>query len=221
MADPRCAKNITGLPTDMLSIIAEHLRPKPLKPYLFTKPSLATADLRSLQLSNTVFREPFRRQIALWTIGCMPKKLPEAPPEFRNDREFVRDAVEINYEVLEYAEPKFKGDFEVVMAAVTNCGYALKYASKRLQDNDKIVMAAVEGVGEALEFASERLRSDREIVLIAVTADGVALEFAAPELRDDLEIVVIALKDTWAPLEFASETVRNVVIAAINVGLLE
>eukprot|EP00947_MAST-08B_sp_MAST-8B-sp1_P004116 g4116.t1 len=119
----------------------------------------------------------------------------------RNDKDFVRKAVEHCGQALMFAGPEPTRDREVVLAAVKTCGEALMFADPELTKDREIVMAAVKQDGWALQYADPELRKDREIVMVAVKLDGWALEAAAPELKKDREIVLAAVKQNEEALE--------------------
>lgn len=159
---------------------------------------------------------------------------------FKNDRDFVLEAVTLNGQALEFAPVEFRNDPEIVKTAMINNrfepslpflyasnrlsmdkefvieavnidGLALEFTSEDLKNDLDVVMAAVANTGSALQFASEDLQDDRDVVLAAVRNDGLALEFASDDLQDDTYVVNVATRQCSSALIYGTDRVQQII----------
>jgi hypothetical protein len=99
--------------------------------------------------------------------------------ELRADRDFMLEAVRINYQSVRYAAPELLSAFpDVAVAAVRQNGHILTLLPRELQANRSIVLEAVSRTGQALVWAGESVRVDREVVIAAARQDRDALRFS-------------------------------------------
>lgn len=122
-----------------------------------------------------------------------------ANDELKNDYSFIKEALSIDGQLLEYVDAKYQDDINLVKIAVKTrkikiaFNTALQYASLRLRDNKEVVLEAVKTNGFALQYASLRLRDDLEVVLAAVDNYGQALQWASEKLRKDEFVAKMAI----------------------------
>lgn len=163
---------------------------------------------------------------------------------FKNDKEFVIEAVKRDYNALSFVSEKFQDDKEIALAAVKKDCRALKdvserlrddtnfmleaclsdrfafsYASDRLTADKKFVLSLVEKWDNMLNLVSDQFKNDKDIVLAAVKNDGCSLAFASSALQDDKEVVLAAVKNHGWALMYASDRLRNdkeIVLAAMK-----
>lgn len=110
-----------------------------------------------------------------------------ADDSLKNDREFLIQVLRINGYVLK-AIPKFKNDTEFVLNAVTQNGLALLHASTDLQNNEDVVMAAVTQNGIALQYASISIRGNVKVAIAAVQQSHYAYQYTKCTGKEDEEV---------------------------------
>jgi hypothetical protein len=145
-------------------------------------------------------------------------------PALRDNRDFVRSAVELNGLALLYA-PKFQNDYEVAALAASSDPRAIGTVSPELLANRDFMRKVVSSNGLALLYAEQSddrellllamakdpvalhysltLRSDRDFILEAVRANGLVLEHLSAVFRSDREVVVLAVRQCGLALRFS------------------
>merc|ERR1719277_872859 len=104
------------------------------------------------------------------------------------DRNFMLQAVGVQWMALRSAEPKIKKDREVVTKAVRSGGFALFLADAGLHHDRELALEAVRQDWRAFGRLSERLRSDPELAEEAIRQDWHAMAQLAPGLREDAKL---------------------------------
>jgi hypothetical protein len=129
--------------------------------------------------------------------------------KFKNDREFVLEAVKQKGELLKYVSEEFKNDREVVMEAVKQDGGSLKYASEEFKNDREVVMEAVKQKSWSFYDASNSLKKNRDFVIEIVKIQGHALKYASHEFKNDREVVMEAVKNHDGSFEHASNSLKK------------
>ncbi|CAK0899912.1 unnamed protein product [Prorocentrum cordatum] len=135
------------------------------------------------------------------------------------DRNFMLQAVGVQWMALRSAEPKIKRDREVVQRAVRSGGLALFLAEEGLHHDRELALEAVRRDWRAFGRLSERLRSDPELAEEAVRQNWKASAQLAPGLREDAKLaeeVVRQCAMAFASLPAKLRGVRELALAAVG-----
>ena len=111
-------------------------------------------------------------------------------PQFNNDKEIVKAAVEIDGDYLKYASEDLRNDKEIVLLAISDSSDAFQYAHDLLKSNREVVLEVLSKNGHALQYVSENLKNDKEIVMLAVSKYGDDLIYASEELKNDKDFAI-------------------------------
>merc|ERR1719487_2764953 len=96
--------------------------------------------------------------------------------------------------ILEKAPPEIREDRLVVLEAVSHSGMDFQYVCDDLRADREIALAAVKASPEALAYAAPELCGDHTIVTAALKKTGMALKHAADEILDDRNFVDMAVQ---------------------------
>lgn len=133
------------------------------------------------------------RETLLFMLDRKPSQLQEYP-EWQDDTDFIREAVQKNGYILWYASERLRNDYETVMLAVKNQGLVYRRLSEELKQKRDVILAAVTEDGTLIEELPEALRSDWEIAFAAAASDGAALKFIPAEFREKRELILAAMR---------------------------
>lgn len=115
--------------------------------------------------------------------------------EFKENIDFVMEAVKLNGLYVEMLSWEYKLDREVALAAVSQNGLALEYL-RRFTGDVKIVRCALRQTGRAIPFVSRHFLDDEDIIFEAALSYAGTLRDASERLRDNKKIVLAALSNT-------------------------
>ncbi len=151
----------------------------------------------------------------------------EFPEEYKNDREFVLEALDINELIFEFLPDKFHDNKEIALKAIKYDSENIRHISAKLSDDYDVIMEALSlGRADALQHASERLRDDYELVLYAVSQSSGyeyffeeyeeygkyyndALTYASERLKDNKEIALISVRNNPESLSIVSDRLKD------------
>ncbi len=150
-----------------------------------------------------------------------------------NNRAFVRQMMERNWEVLILANPELKTDPELIQMVFDrqqmpigpnfSCRESPSitdlFQVPLFRKDKDVVLAAVSQNSSALEYASEELQADRDVVMVAVRQTGFALAYASNVLKADRAFMLEAVRQNGFALRYASAELkadREVVLAAVR-----
>lgn len=100
---------------------------------------------------------------AIQTVSIARGALNFQPLEYRNNREVVTAAINLNGQALQFASEALKNDIPIVLAAVRKSGLAGKHAGVGPQNNLEVAKAAVEGTVFALDWLSPDMRNHPDV----------------------------------------------------------
>ena len=98
-----------------------------------------------------------------------------APDTLKKDKEYVLEVLEVDGETLLFVDDDLKKDQDVVIKAVQNNGYALDFADDSMKKDKTVVFEAIKQKGEAFCYADISLKSDMDFALKVVQEDINAL----------------------------------------------
>ena len=151
----------------------------------------------------------------------------EFPEEYKNDREFVLEALDINEFIFEFLPEKFHDDKEIALKAISLEAENIRHISNKLSDDYDVIMEALSsGRADTLEYASKRLKDDYNLVLYAVSKSSGyeyffeddkeygkyyndALTYASERLKDNKEIALISVRNNPESLSIVSERLKD------------
>jgi hypothetical protein len=103
---------------------------------------------------------------------------------FSNDKKFIKEAIDKGDEdAFKYASEELKNDPEFVKEVIELDYICLEYADENLRNNPEIVQKAFEQSNLALIYASETLKNDPEFVMKVIKQDINALEFVNDKFK--------------------------------------
>lgn len=111
-------------------------------------------------------------------------------PEWGRDYYFMKQAVMVNGDSLQYASDEIKNNKLIVELAVRERGSSLQYASNELNNNMETVESALYENGENLQYVAKHFQDNKGIVLMAVQQWGGALKYASKRLKSDKEVAL-------------------------------
>ncbi len=170
----------------------------------------------------------------LKAVKNCPSAFVYASDRLRNDRKFVRQAVNANAEVIKYVSDRFRNDKGIALLAVRvdrevfsslpeeiqsdadvaeaylgGKPFELKNAPEKVRDNKVLAIKILSVYGSMLKYVSERLRADKDVVTAAAGSAWDALGYAAEELRADRDVVLAAVGHDGYALQFASDELKD------------
>lgn len=132
------------------------------------------------------------RDTLLFMLDRKPSDLKNYP-EYQDDTDFIREAVQKNGWILCFASERLRGDYETVMLALQNEGLAYRDISEEMKHRRDVVLAAVSEDGMVYQQIPKEYKADREIALAAVLADGAVLGLVPAAYREEREFVLAAV----------------------------
>ncbi len=129
----------------------------------------------------------------LFILNERPSRLAEFP-EWQDDTDFIREAVQKNGYILCFASERLRSDYETVMLALANKGLAYKSIAEELKKQKDVILTAVTSNGMVIEELSEEWRSDWDVAFTAAASDGAALKYIPAEFREKRELILAALQ---------------------------
>jgi hypothetical protein len=124
------------------------------------------------------------------------------------DRCTARCYIQVNSVFLQYAE-QYRDDFDFVKEAVTYHSMALEHASDKYKNNKCLVRIAVMGNGMALQFASDELKADESIVRLAVINTFKAMQFVSRKSKNYRELAITMFWLNPAIIEYLSPQMKK------------
>ena len=104
----------------------------------------------------------------LFLKTCDWRLLSEIMPDFKNDREVIIKAIELDGTYISYASDSLKADKEIVIMAVKNNGNAFSSINEKFWSDTDVIFAArntENGCGmDSMESIDEKLFSDVDFV---------------------------------------------------------
>lgn len=138
-------------------------------------------------------RSPMQdREFAMEVAGYCPDILKKMGPDWRRNREFVREMIEKNPACYEHADWRLRRDREITFRAVRLLPENIRHADYILRKERDLMLMAVARNGMLLFYADERLKDDEEAVRKAVASAPLALRYASPRLQEDRELIKLA-----------------------------
>ncbi len=131
------------------------------------------------------------RKTLLFTLNERPSRLKDYP-EWQDDTDFIREAVQKNGYILCFASKRLRADYETVMLALQNQGRVFEDIAEELKHRKDVVLAAVTSAGEVIEKIPKAFRADWDVALAAATSDGIALKYIPAKLREERELILAA-----------------------------
>lgn len=122
------------------------------------------------------------------------KKFKKVPKKFWGVKDFVKEAAEIDPDVLFKFARNFRDDDEIIYSLVRKNSSSIIYASDRLRDDKKIVLEAVTKDGHVLAYVSDRLKNDDEVVMTAIKSNGFSIITANQRFLEDRKYALVALR---------------------------
>jgi hypothetical protein len=165
-----------------------------IKPDELTIQNLTTKDNKAEPTDNIPpeWQEPLAQLIE--DSRSFPKQTSVAP-EWLDNKEFMRYAVQKKPYLFEFASPRLKADPDVALAAIfENYAVCLCYAADSLKANRDFMRRAIEIDGRAMEHASNALKADRALALMAIAKTPSAILYLAPSLNRDPHFVLACVK---------------------------
>lgn len=124
-----------------------------------------------------------------------------ADDSLKNDKDFIRKAIQINPKIFAYASKSIKADpeiaLQVVVAEKDNPYYSFddnsRHIAESLLDDEDFMLRGVKIDGKLLRRASPKIQNNREIALEAITQNAYALHYVSRQLSDDVAFLVDAV----------------------------
>lgn len=116
----------------------------------------------------------------------------KAPEILKKDKEFILEVMDIDGETLLYVDEDLKKDKDVVLRAVANNGYALDFADDSMKKDKTVVFEAIKQKGDAFCYADISLKSDMDFALKVVKEDINALSEVDPSIAKEVEKLIRA-----------------------------
>ena len=113
-----------------------------------------------------------------------------APKSLKKDKEYVLEVMDVNGETILYVDDDLKKDKDVVLKAVQNNGYALDFADDSMKKDKTIVFEAIKQKGHAFCYADISLKSDIDFALKVVQEDINALNDVDVSIAKEVEQLV-------------------------------
>lgn len=164
------------------------------------------------------------RELIMLAVGTYAQILQDNTfSKFKNDREIILNAVEHNYESIQYSSRQLQFDTEIIACAVlkslVQCDKYktqnfLTFFSPELRDHRPFVFLSIQTFAGCLIGASDRLKDDFNLVAVAIYHDNFAFGhksgqyYASSRLRDTKELVMFALM-RGMPMDFASNRLQK------------
>ncbi|EFC42195.1 predicted protein [Naegleria gruberi] len=165
------------------------------------------------------------RQIVLESVKNDPEVLSFhfLNENLRSDKEIILAGLKTNFfSIPDDLKRKFKNDREFILEAVKQSIIPLKHTCSILKDDLEIMKLAVMTDPTVIELASERVRNCKEIALIVVSLRGDLLKFLSVEMRNDRDVVLAAIRNKADSIYFASNDLIQdnlCILEAIRNGL--
>ncbi len=179
----------------------------------------------------------FRKQRRLFALKCIELHgasfVRGLPKELRHDRQFMRRAVKIDRECLQFAptelrtndefikdinndspltdDTRFRWEVEQVLTDAEG-KLNLERLDEIWRSDEQVILMAVQRDRSSLRFIGKQLNENKQCILQCMSvSDGWALQYASTKWRDDNDVVFAAVKCYWdgAPLQYASDRLRN------------
>lgn len=114
----------------------------------------------------------------------------------RNEREVALEIIKTNGKNFEVLDSKFRDDKEFVLEALQHDSI-LEYASASLRDDDQVVNFAVSRNAKSIVFASDRFTGDKEFILAVLKKDEYVLQYLNQYIHNNLRNDIEFLSDCW------------------------
>eukprot|EP00438_Fugacium_kawagutii_P031445 Skav200321 [mRNA] locus=scaffold1760:34825:41939:- [translate_table: standard] len=130
------------------------------------------------------------------------------------NRDFVIEAVRVDWQLLRMACEEFLRDPEIVLAAIESNWDAVSVAAPEAWEYMKVPRAAAVTGGwtvhnVAPHYLQARLRADKEFALHCVRLDWRNLEKIDEELLEDFDIALAAVRQDWRALRWIHKDLQG------------
>lgn len=143
---------------------------------------------------------PRSRELCLKACEYNANNFIRLPKEIQYDKDFILDALRVNYSIVKYLPNKII-EKNLVLECLKNhsndefnCCFHFDPHSK-IWDDLEFLKECLEICGDVLQFAPPTWKNDKQIALNALCKKGNAFNYISPDLRNDKEIVLAAFKN--------------------------
>ena len=131
------------------------------------------------------------KDICLATLASFSYELKNMPKEILEDKEFIKVAVSLNWDIFECIPDKFKKDKEVAEIALSEYAFAYEYLPDELKADKEFILKMIETNIRLMEYAKDILSKEEKIELIKKTPETLNYLDAYDLLDKDILTVII------------------------------
>ncbi|EFC48245.1 predicted protein [Naegleria gruberi] len=131
-------------------------------------------------------------------------------PNYQNDRELVKIALQSNVQAFEFASQELRSDFELCNMALSINGSLMKYVTNEdVKNNKGIALNSIKNSETSFRYLSENLKSNLEFCKIVLKSNYRIFPYLPYELRNDESIFKLQPKVESLPFEYFGEDIKK------------
>ena len=180
-------------------------------PLALTNDKIANTLLNSqeylLRLAREMADSGFR------TLGGQPRLLPnEHYDNFKNNRDFALQLVEIVGEYLKYLHDDIKCDKEICKKAISNDSFSYRYCCEYLKKDKDLCLFTIQHHNKRqfpFDLFPESIRDDDDVCYAALKINGFMIIHCSDRIRDNREMAKRAIKTHPRSLEYCTNKMKQ------------
>ncbi len=168
-----------------------------------------------LNINKNILEQELKdKKFILETINQKDKDLVDAilknmDDSLKEDEQFIKELVEINYKFFKYASSTLKKKIKFIEEMIEIDGRIIGNIDEKLKDDDKLITKALQNNGKALASLKLKYKDEEKYVLIAIKQNPIAFINASQRLQNDKRIVIEALNQSKKIIIFVNNSLKE------------